>query len=560
MATVRELLTKIGFQVDDKALKDAQQATDAFVSNLKSLAVVATAGAVALAGLTARAVAHGQQAFAESAQLAITKKGYQELAYVQRLTGVSTSTLVEGLSTLNDQLRAARMGNSYASFAFARLGVSIRDANGKARATREIFEDVATQLAKLPPSYRKTALATSVFGGSASALAPVLEIGGEKLREMRNEAGQLGLVLDDTRVNSLAATSREASRFVAVLDGLAILVGSELAPAIKPVVDMLAEWAKQNREVIGSKVREWAPVVVSSVAKLAVAAAAAAAGTAELVNAMGGVENVAALVVALTGTKLILGLLAAGKAVLAFAATLQFAGISSLAAWGWFIALPLLVAAVLYDVTRYFMGAEDTITGSLKKWFESSPVFKAWFADMTHGAEELWAALIDGGSDAMLAVDTMLSNPNSKWRKFWDPIIDAGGSLMLWASEFFPALGAKIVDWIGLDSGAMGLWWRDMKSAVEWMSSGEQFAPAVAGQAGPAPTITNFSQAAAVAESARVVEQRNTTTNNVRVEGTQVTLTGTPATMAPQIERAVSDGTRDGLEAGLKRVQNTRRE
>jgi hypothetical protein len=560
VATVRELLTKIGFQVDDKALKDAQQATDAFVSNLKSLAVVATAGAVALAGLTARAVAHGQQAFAESAQLAITKKGYQELAYVQRLTGVSTSTLVEGLSTLNDQLRAARMGNSYASFAFARLGVSIRDANGKARATREIFEDVATQLAKLPPSYRKTALATSVFGGSASALAPVLEIGGEKLREMRNEAGQLGLVLDDTRVNSLAATSREASRFVAVLDGLAILVGSELAPAIKPVVDMLAEWAKQNREVIGSKVREWAPVVVSSVAKLAVAAAAAAAGTAELVNAMGGVENVAALVVALTGTKLILGLLAAGKAVLAFAATLQFAGISSLAAWGWFIALPLLVAAVLYDVTRYFMGAEDTITGSLKKWFESSPVFKAWFADMTHGAEELWAALIDGGSDAMLAVDTMLSNPNSKWRKFWDPIIDAGGSLMLWASEFFPALGAKIVDWIGLDSGAMGLWWRDMKSAVEWMSSGEQFAPAVAGQAGPAPTITNFSQAAAVAESARVVEQRNTTTNNVRVEGTQVTLTGTPATMAPQIERAVSDGTRDGLEAGLKRVQNTRRE
>lgn len=556
MATVRELLTKIGFQVDDKALKDAQQATDAFVSNLKSLAVVATAGAVALAGLTARAVAHGQQAFAESAQLAITKKGYQELAYVQRLTGVSTSTLVEGLSTLNDQLRAARMGNSYASFAFARLGVSIRDANGKARATREIFEDVATQLAKLPPSYRKTQLATSLFAGSASALAPVLEIGGEKLREMRNEAGQLGLVLNDTRVNSLAETSREVSRFVAVLDGLAILVGSELAPAIKPVVDGLAGWAKQNREIIGSKVREWAPVVVSSVAKLAVAAAAAAAGTAELVNALGGVENVAALVVALTGTKLILGLLAAGKAVLAFAATLQFAGISSLAAWGWFIALPLLVAAVLYDVTRYFMGAEDTITGSLKKWFESSPVFKAWFADMTHGAEELWAALIDGGSDAMLAVDTMLSNPNSKWRKFWDPIIDAGGSLMLWASEFFPALGAKIVDWIGLDSGAMGLWWRDMKSAVEWMSSGEQFAPAVAGQAGPAPTITNFSQAAAVAESARVVEQRNTTNNNVRVEGTQVTLTGAPATMAPQIERAVSDGTREGVQAGLLRVQN----
>ena len=76
-------------------------------------------------------------------------------------------------------------GTGPAAEAFARLGVTLTDANGKVRETDQVMLDLADKFKAMPDGTEKAALASQIFGQRlGSELIPMLNSGGDAVRNM----------------------------------------------------------------------------------------------------------------------------------------------------------------------------------------------------------------------------------------------------------------------------------------------------------------------------------------------------------------------------------------
>lgn len=145
------------------------------------------------------------------------------------------------------------------------LGVSIVDANGKARGQMDVLTDVAEQFKNMENGPNKTALAMKLFGRAGSAMIPLLNKGKSGMAELAAEAEQLGVIIsndDAAGVKEYVASQRTLQ---ASTRSLKIAFGRELFP-------VLTEWTKllsANMPAIRDMSRAVLPQVREAVAKLA---------------------------------------------------------------------------------------------------------------------------------------------------------------------------------------------------------------------------------------------------------------------------------------------------
>lgn len=80
---------------------------------------------------------------------------------------------------------------------FATLGVSVRDINGRLRATEAVFEDVAEAIRRIPNAAERTAVSMEIFGRSGARLLPLFAEGRDGMARFADEARRLGIVVGD---------------------------------------------------------------------------------------------------------------------------------------------------------------------------------------------------------------------------------------------------------------------------------------------------------------------------------------------------------------------------
>ena len=98
----------------------------------------------------------------------------------------------------------------------------------------------------------KTWVATTLFGRGGMALIPLLNRGGNAIREYAREAEQLGYVFTKEDNENLEAYHHSMIRLDTAVQGFIGLVGSELAPVLRPIVDDMALWIRANRDWIAT--------------------------------------------------------------------------------------------------------------------------------------------------------------------------------------------------------------------------------------------------------------------------------------------------------------------
>ncbi|HAV77032.1 MAG TPA: hypothetical protein DCX53_06735, partial [Anaerolineae bacterium] len=133
MTTVRELVTKLGFDA-----KDAQKSADKFdktMNSVKTALVAVTAAATAaggaLFGITKSTSDAGDRLAKLSQQTGIAAQEIQGLQYAAELAGISTEELNNSLSFFNVRASEAQEAGDPAQLAMQELGVSVRNANGE---------------------------------------------------------------------------------------------------------------------------------------------------------------------------------------------------------------------------------------------------------------------------------------------------------------------------------------------------------------------------------------------------------------------------------------------
>lgn len=364
---LRELFAKVGLDVDAQSFAKGALAVEAVKFGLTKLVDTAAAVVRQFADNVRETVEYTGKLDDQQQALGVTAERLQELEYAALQNGLAQEELGHGLVRLTASMKAAAGGAESQATAFRKAGVAVKNADGTLRGSADVLEDLAGRFAAMPDGADKTALALELLGKSGSRMVPLLNRGGEGLRELSREARELGLVISNDAVKAGADLGDEIDRLHAQTRGLWRSAIGPLLPMMTELVKELVAWRKANADVIRQRLQ----VVIGVVVK---AAAALGRVLRVVFNVLEGLVGGLKVIVGWLITfgrehKALMALLIAG--VMAYEAIVHWAAIRTALAWAASLAPLLAIAAAI--------GAVLLMVNSWKRWKEGKDsIFGDW--------------------------------------------------------------------------------------------------------------------------------------------------------------------------------------
>lgn len=172
-----------------------------------------------------------------STQTGLTTEQLQEFGYASELVDVSTDTLHGSLVKLTNNMQTAATGTGSAAEAFKKLHVKVSDSSGKLKDNYEVFLKTIDALGKMKNETERDALAMDIFGRSATDLNPLIEAGSGRLKELAEQAHEVGYVTDNETWQSLGRLNDALEK----LDKQGDAVKRSFAEALLPIITAFAE-------------------------------------------------------------------------------------------------------------------------------------------------------------------------------------------------------------------------------------------------------------------------------------------------------------------------------
>lgn len=208
--------------------------------NLLKRAVQELAGAMRDAVVDAAAYADEINTLA--AQTGLSTDSLQEFYYMTDLIDVPVDTITGAMAKLIRNMDSAREGSGNAAEAFEMLGISITDANGELRSNQDVFYEAVDALGNMTNETERDAAAMALFGRSAQDLNPLIEAGSEGLEAFRQEAHDMGYVLDGESLDALNDVNDAFDRIHNTTDTVKRQLALALAPVIEDIAEAFQEW------------------------------------------------------------------------------------------------------------------------------------------------------------------------------------------------------------------------------------------------------------------------------------------------------------------------------
>lgn len=158
------------------------------------------------------------------------------LGFAAGQAGGSLESMVASAGKLNKSIVEAAGGNKDVGEAFSKLGISVRDANGHLKTADVVMAEVADKFKTYADGPEKSAIALRIFGKAGADMIPLLNDGGDAMRDNIAYAKQYSGVTEE-----LAAAS---DNFNDTMGKLAIQqksFGNAMATAVLPVLQAVAD-------------------------------------------------------------------------------------------------------------------------------------------------------------------------------------------------------------------------------------------------------------------------------------------------------------------------------
>jgi hypothetical protein len=222
----------------------------------KSIAMVqksfALLGEVAMLGFVGDKVLDLGKEFAEfgeQTEIAAQKTGLsttaiQELGFAATMSGVSSEGMNQAMMRLSRAMTAAEGGSKPLTAAFEELGVSAQQLQGMS--LDQVLEKVADKFSETQDGAVKAGIAMQLFGRQGADLIPLLDKGSSGIEELRQKAQELGVVLGADDVEAGAKLNEQLKEMDAQMDAIKLRAGSELAPAMSALVELMSDGSKKG--------------------------------------------------------------------------------------------------------------------------------------------------------------------------------------------------------------------------------------------------------------------------------------------------------------------------
>ena len=248
----REMLRATeGVEKSTKSINRHLAKTDKQFDQL-ALAVKRFAGPAAL-GLMARQTVvfiTGQSKMAASLEdtakkLGVTTTQLQEFRIAaSQVAGITANTADMALQRFTRRVGEAANGTGELKGTLDKLGISVRDTLGAIRPIDDIMADLADSIAGTTNQSERLAIAFKAFDSEGAALVGLFQHGGDALKSFMNRASELGAVLDEKTIKSLAQANRD-------IDLMKTIIDVHLTTALQKIAPLLVRFAGGLAKVAG---------------------------------------------------------------------------------------------------------------------------------------------------------------------------------------------------------------------------------------------------------------------------------------------------------------------
>lgn len=246
-------------------LTDVGNKAQAVADKTKALSAAAAGLLVAIGGAAVKSAQWADDLNTLSQQTGITTEDLQKMQYASGIVDVSVDNIAGSMT----KLRKAMVSDNKADV-FAQLGVNVRDSTGALRDSSDVFYEVLDRLGKVGNETERDALAMEVFGRSADQLAGIIDDGGAALKQLGEEAAQLGIILDQDTLDAMNKVNDEIERLKAQAKGEFAKAGAAALEALTPLLEDIVGAIAKVLEFIGNL----SPEVIKVVAIIAAVVAA----------------------------------------------------------------------------------------------------------------------------------------------------------------------------------------------------------------------------------------------------------------------------------------------
>lgn len=260
------------------------------------IAGVGTAVLGPLTALTTGFLERGDEMKKAADRLGTTPEAISALGYAAEASGASLEDVETAVKSLFKAVHSEE-----GSKALGVIGVSPDDLEGKGLV--EQMEMIAEGLSGIREGADRGDLALKIFGKGGLKLLPLLKDGAEGIRELTQEAGKVGAIVDKEQAAESEKILDDFSRAYTAVKYAILSVGAAIIPhekqiktlvsGIVDVASMVREWIAQNRGLILIIAAVAAGVVAAGLGLVAFGAATWAVGA-----AIGGIVVVAKLAAA----------------------------------------------------------------------------------------------------------------------------------------------------------------------------------------------------------------------------------------------------------------------
>lgn len=253
---IKELFAKLGLDVDAEGFVKGQALIEAAKFGLSKLGDAAQWVAGQLHETVMGTVELADKIDETAQSVGIATDALQELTYAAGFSGMGVDEVAGSMGKLIKTMHAAKEGNEEAAGAFAKVGAELLNADGTLRGADAVLSDIAEHFANMPDGAEKTALSMQLFGKSGASMIPFLNAGRDGIEELRKEAHEFGVVLDEEVIKKGAEVDDVMGRFDAVVRGLKMTVGGSLFDALSKAGAKMLEWVKANRELLAQRIEK----------------------------------------------------------------------------------------------------------------------------------------------------------------------------------------------------------------------------------------------------------------------------------------------------------------
>jgi hypothetical protein len=224
----------------------------------------ALAGVVGVAGLglLVRQSLQATDALSKTAsKIGTTTEELSKLRYAADLTGVSTETMDMALQRFTRRAAEAANGTGEAKAALKELGI---DAEALIRMPlSERMLELADAFSESRPKAERLALAFKLFDSEGVALVNTLALGRDGLRNLFQEADELGIVMSGSAAKGVEDARDALTKLFTLFRGITAQVTAGLAPAIESFSTLLKDKVLKSIQDTSGSVEQFGRLLAS---------------------------------------------------------------------------------------------------------------------------------------------------------------------------------------------------------------------------------------------------------------------------------------------------------